>query len=161
MSEDRGMAADRGDFFGGHEFEYESSTDLFRCTECRQYEIIARQTAPDGRPITQCPGWAVEGHPGRAYLLVTENPDVPVSGYVAGLATSIMRTGLGRTPRYSWRAGRMVVQSAPGVVDDLARQIERMQSAAAALVERITEAEAEAILAENRAAYAAKYGKPA
>ncbi len=24
--------------FGGHEFEYESHTDLFRCVRCRQYE---------------------------------------------------------------------------------------------------------------------------
>ncbi|MCK2145362.1 hypothetical protein ACWGS5_13385 [Streptomyces albidoflavus] len=30
------------DAYGGHEFEYESSTDLFRCTECRVYEVVAR-----------------------------------------------------------------------------------------------------------------------
>ncbi|MEU9757822.1 hypothetical protein AB0D90_32715 [Streptomyces althioticus] len=29
-------ATEPDDGFGGHEFEYESSTDLFRCTECRE-----------------------------------------------------------------------------------------------------------------------------
>lgn len=30
------------DPFGGHEFAYESYTDLFRCTRCHKYEIVAR-----------------------------------------------------------------------------------------------------------------------
>jgi hypothetical protein len=41
------------DRFGGHEFECEQSTDLFRCTECRVYEVVARDA--DGS-ITPCPG---------------------------------------------------------------------------------------------------------
>ena len=45
-------AAAPGDPFGGHEFGYESHTDLFRCTRCRAYEVVARK---DGA-ITQCPG---------------------------------------------------------------------------------------------------------
>lgn len=46
------------DMFGGHEFAYESATDLFRCTHCRVYEVTARA---DGE-ITQCPG-DVPGEP--------------------------------------------------------------------------------------------------
>lgn len=44
--------------FGGHEFSYESSTDLFRCCRCRTYEVVARS----GDEITQCPG-DVPGEP--------------------------------------------------------------------------------------------------
>src|SRR3954469_2786431 len=38
---------------GGHEFEYERDTDLFRCTECGEYEVVAE--ADDGT-FTACPG---------------------------------------------------------------------------------------------------------
>lgn len=31
------------DPFGGHEFCYESHTDLFRCAKCRVYEVTARK----------------------------------------------------------------------------------------------------------------------
>jgi hypothetical protein len=30
------------DRFGGHEFEYEPHTDLFRCAFCRKYEVVVR-----------------------------------------------------------------------------------------------------------------------
>jgi hypothetical protein len=46
------------DPFGGHEFCYESSTDLFRCSRCAQYEVVAR--SGDG-PIATCPGHRPEG----------------------------------------------------------------------------------------------------
>jgi hypothetical protein len=158
----------QGDPFGGHEFEYESTTDLFRCTECRQYEIVARKDAPDDLPISPCPGWRVEGDPYRAYLLVTDNPEVPEGGYGAALANKIGATGLGRTPRYSWRDGRLLVQSAPSVVDDLARRIRGIrfdvdgrEVPAVSSVERISVEAAQDILAENYAAYAAKWGEPA
>lgn len=154
------------DPFGGHEFEYESSTDLFRCTECRQYEFTARQNAPDGTSITLCPGWMVEGDPYRAYLLVTDNPEVPEGGYGAALASRISRTGLGRAPRYSWRAGRLLVQSAPSVVDELTWKIQEIrfdvdgrQVPAVSSVERVSVEAARDILAENYAAYVAEYGK--
>jgi hypothetical protein len=49
---------DATDLFGGHEFAYESSSDLFRCVHCRVYEVTARK---DG-DITQCPG-DVPGEP--------------------------------------------------------------------------------------------------
>ncbi len=157
----------QGDPYGGHEFEYESTTDLFRCTECRQYEIVARKNAPDDLPITPCPGWKVEGDPYRAYLLVTDNPEVPEGGYGAALANTIGRTGLGRTPRYSWRAGRLLVQTAPSVADDLARQIRGIRFdvdgrklPAVSSVERISVEAAQDILTENYAAYVAEYGEP-
>lgn len=46
------------DSFGGHEFAYESSTDLFRCTRCRFYEVVVR----DGEYVTPCEG-DVPGEP--------------------------------------------------------------------------------------------------
>jgi len=158
----------QGDPFGGHEFEYESTTDLFRCTECRQYEIVARKDAPDDLPISPCPGWRVEGDPYRAYLLVADNPEVPEGGYGAALASKIGATGLGRTPRYSWGDGRLLVQSAPSVVDDLAWRIRGIrfdvdgrEVPAVSSVERISVEAAQDILAENYAAFVARWGEPA
>jgi hypothetical protein len=46
------------DEFGGHEFAYESSTDLFRCTRCRKYEVTVRE----GGQVTPCEG-DVPGEP--------------------------------------------------------------------------------------------------
>jgi hypothetical protein len=46
------------DPFGGHEFAYESSTDLFRCTRCRKYEVSVR----DGGELILCEG-DVPGEP--------------------------------------------------------------------------------------------------
>jgi hypothetical protein len=43
--------------FGGHEFCYESHTDLFRCSRCAVYEVTARS----GDEITQCPGTRPDG----------------------------------------------------------------------------------------------------
>ncbi len=155
------------DGFGGHEFQYESRTDLFRCTECRMYEVTARDV-PDGDPIRPCkglPGWG--GDTEQVYLLVTENPELP-SGYGAAFATRIRDTGIGRPPRYSWRDGRMLVESVPGVVGELARLVEGItftvdgrQVPAVSSVEHLTVGAGRAIIAENRAAYAAKYGEPA
>lgn len=31
------------DPFGGHEFAYESHTDLFRCIKCHRYEVTVRK----------------------------------------------------------------------------------------------------------------------
>lgn len=46
--------------FGGHEFEYEQVSDLFKCTRpgCGQYEIVARQKAEEQGigEITRCQG---------------------------------------------------------------------------------------------------------
>lgn len=41
-----------GDGFGGHEFSYESYTDLFRCAVCRKYEVTVRT----GKTIEPCEG---------------------------------------------------------------------------------------------------------
>ncbi len=45
-------AAQPDDPFGGHEFAYESRTDLFRCIKCHAYEVTARA----GDTIKPCPG---------------------------------------------------------------------------------------------------------
>ncbi len=42
----------------GHEFAYESSTDLFRCWRCRKYEVTVRQ----GEDLVLCEG-DVPGEP--------------------------------------------------------------------------------------------------
>ena len=44
--------------FGGHDFRYESSTDLFRCATCRGYEVSLREEGG----IKPCPG-PVSGDP--------------------------------------------------------------------------------------------------
>lgn len=45
--------------FGGHEFAFESSADLFRCVHCRAYEVTVRG---ENGEIGQCPG-GVPGEP--------------------------------------------------------------------------------------------------
>ncbi len=152
------------DGFGGHGFEYERDTDLFRCTECQEYEVSAR--AEDGT-ITACTGLVgFGGDTERVYLLVTEYPERPGSS-TTFLATRIRSTGIGRTPRYGWRDGRLLVESAPSVVDDLVRRIKEMKMdiggglgeiPAARSVERITAEQGRAIIAENYAAYIEQYG---
>lgn len=153
------------DGFGGHEFEYDSTTDLFRCTECRVYEIVARDG--DG-PIAPCTGLVgYGGDTERVYLLLTTNP-VLHDGYLTSLATRVRSTGIGRAPRFWWRDGQVLIESAPSVVADLARQIEQIaftvngqQVPAVAAVEHLTAEAGRAIIAENQAAYVAKYGEPA
>ena len=155
------------DGFGGHEFEYESSTDLFRCTECRMYEVVARN-AEDGS-IKPCPGlegWC--GDPRRVYLLLTENPEAPAGQgepYRPSLSVLARKTGLGRAPRYSSRDGRQLIETAPSVAAELARQIEAMtfdvggrEVPAVSSVDQLTVELGLAIIAENRAAYVAEYG---
>lgn len=153
------------DRFGGHEFEYEQDTDLFRCTECRVYEVVARDG--DG-PITRCPGLVgYGGDTDRVYLLLTETPALPYS-QAAFLATSVRRTGIGRAPRFSWRDGRLLIESAPSVVTELARRIalltstvEGRQVPAVSSVDHLTAEAGREVIAANRAAYVAEYGEPA
>lgn len=45
--------------FGGHEFEYESTNDLFRCVHCGGYEIALRDR--ETGEIPECPGPAGTG----------------------------------------------------------------------------------------------------
>lgn len=158
-------ATEPDDGFGGHEFEYESSTDLFRCTECRVYEVVARDTDGPIKPCTGLVGYG--GDTERVYLLLTENPDLPYPG-AAFLATKVRSTGIGRAPRFSWRDGELLVESAPSVVAELARRIELITTTvedrqvwAVASVEHLTAKSGRAVLAENYAAYVAEYGEPA
>ncbi|MFF3731014.1 hypothetical protein ACFYXM_11990 [Streptomyces sp. NPDC002476] len=153
------------DRFGGHEFEYEQTTDLFRCTECRVYEVVARDA--DG-PIAPCTGLVgYGGDTERVYLLLTENPALPYS-YGTAVATIVRGTGIGRAPRFSWRDGRLLVESAPSVVADLARRIKQitvpvggLQVPAVVSVDHLTEDAGKAVIAENYQAYVAEYGEPA
>ncbi|MFD7615803.1 hypothetical protein [Streptomyces sp. NPDC059802] len=152
------------DGFGGHEFEYESSTDLFRCSECRVYEVVARDTDGPMKPCTGLVGYG--GDTERVYLLLAENPALPYS-YSATLATRACSTGIGRTPRFSWRDGKLLVESAPSVVDELIRRIEHLTTPAdhghmplLASIDRLTAGAGRAVLAENYAAYVAEYGEP-
>ncbi|WP_017575777.1 hypothetical protein [Nocardiopsis kunsanensis] len=150
--------------FGGHEFEYEQATDLFRCTECRVYEVAARDT---GGSITPCPGLVgYGGDTERVYLLLTENPAVPYS-LAAFLASRIHDSGIGRAPQFSWRDGRLLVESSPGVVAELARRVEGITTAvggrpvpAVSAVEHLSAEAGRAVIAQNRAAYVAEYGEP-
>ncbi|WP_333745718.1 hypothetical protein [Streptomyces sp. IBSBF 2950] len=157
--------ASEGDRFGGHEFEYEQVTDLFRCTECRVYEVVARDT--DG-PITPCTGLVgYGGDTERVYLLLTENPDLRYS-HAAFLATKVRSTGIGRPVRFGYRDGKHLFESAPSVVDELAREaalimstIEDRPVPAVASVQYLTAEAGRAVIAENYAAYVAEYGEPA
>lgn len=151
------------DGFGGHEFEYEQTTDLFRCSECRVYEVMARDT--DG-PIAPCPGLVgYGGDTERVYLLLTENPTLPYS-YSSTLAIRARSTGIGRAPRLSWRDGKLLIESAPSVVAELARRIEHLTTPAdhgpmplLASIDYLSAEEGQAVLAENYAAYVAEYGE--
>lgn len=156
---------ERQDRFGGHEFEYEQTTDLFRCAECEVYEVAAREA--DGS-IAPCPGLVgYGGDTERVYLLLTENPAVPYS-LAAFLATSVRDTGIGRAPRFSWREGRLLVESAPGVVAELARRIAQITTvvdgrpvSAVSAVDHLTAEAGRAVIAQNHAAYVAEYVEPA
>jgi hypothetical protein len=140
------------DGFGGHEFEYEQLTDLFRCTECRVYEVTARATDGPIKPCTGLVGYG--GDTERVYLLLTENPLAP--NHAAFLATKVGSTGIGRAPRFSWRDGRLLVESAPSVVAELARLIELItatvdaqQVPAVSSVDHLTAEAGRAVIAEN------------
>ncbi|MEU1813467.1 hypothetical protein [Micromonospora aurantiaca (nom. illeg.)] len=158
-------ATEPDDGFGGHEFEYEQDTDLFRCSECRVYKVVARG------PIKPCTGLVgYGGDTGRVYLLLTASPAFPVpsSPPVGFLAWKVRSTGIGRAPRFSWRDGRLLVESAPSGVADLVRGVELVtepadgrQVPAVDSVEHLTAEVGRAILAENYAACVAKYGEPA
>lgn len=153
------------DAYGGHEFEHEYDTDLFRCTECRVYEVQARDTDGPIKPCTGLVGYG--GDPERVYLLLTENPDLPYR-HAAFLAREVRSTGIGRPPQFSWRNGKLLVESAPSVVAELARRIELItttvedhQVPAVASVEHLTAEAGRAVLAENHAAYLTKFGQDA
>ncbi|MFD6534918.1 hypothetical protein [Streptomyces goshikiensis] len=113
------------------------------------------------------PGRLRRGHTGRVYLLLTENPDLPYR-HAAFLATKVRSTGIGRAPRFSWREGKLLVESAPSVVAELARRVELItttvearQVPAVASVDHLTAEAGRAVLAENYAAYIAEYGEDA
>jgi DNA-directed RNA polymerase subunit RPC12/RpoP len=164
------------DRFGGHEFEYERDTDLFRCTECGEYEAVAE--AEDGT-FTTCPGlpgWA--GDPERVYLLVTENP--AVYNVPWHISTAAREHGIGRGVRFGYRDGQLLVETAPSVADKLHRLLAGLAEVpstattpvsqlnrpgadrvpVAAAIERLSFEAGQAVIAANYAAYVAQYGDP-
>jgi hypothetical protein len=154
------------DGFGGHEFEYESDSDLFRCVFCRVYGVTARR---DGA-IAPCRGLVgYGGDPERVYLMLTIDPETAQT-YMAWLANRISEPGIGRTPRYGYRpGGRWLVESAPSVVDELARHVaeitvttrggEQLQPFQS--IEHLTAEEGRQVLAANYTAYVERWGEPA
>ncbi|MCM3885843.1 hypothetical protein [Frankia sp. R82] len=84
------------------------------------------------------------------------------------LAGHIRGTGIGRAPRFAWRDGRLLAESALSVVAELIRRVmlltftvEGQEAPAVSSVDQLTADAGRALLAENRAAYVAKYGEPA
>lgn len=164
--------ADRDAYYGGHEFEYESHTDLFKCTECGKYEITARKNAPEGSPITPCPGLeAWDGDHRRVYLMLTETPGLPTGRYETyrpPLAYLVRETGLGRSPRSSRHGRRQLIETAPVVADELTRRIESMtytvreqEVPVTASVRRIDAEVARNFIAVNRETGTSAYDVPA
>jgi hypothetical protein len=161
------------DRFGGHEFEYERDTDLFRCTECGEYEVVAEQDDGSFTPCPGLPGW--DGDSERVYLLVTENPAVyNVPWHVS---TAARELGIGRTVKFGYRDSRLLVETAPSVVDKLHRLLAELAASpstattpvnrpggdrqlVAAAVERLTAEQGRAVIVANYAAYVAEYGEP-
>lgn len=158
--------------FGGHEFSYVSTEDLFRCDFCQQFEV---QVRTDAQTITPCPGMAgYQGDNERVYLLVTLNPALPHSGFYGAFCRRVFDTGIGRSPRFSPRhdGGRelQLIETAPSVVDELEHKIRIMRPSFqgdttgmpdctfVTDVERLTAQQGREFLGQNRAAYAVKYG---
>jgi AraC-like DNA-binding protein len=86
---------------------------------------------------------------------------------VASLVWNIRNTGIGHAPRYAWRDGKLLLESAPSVVAELARRIEQITSTihgqqvpAVSSVGHPTAEAGRAIIAENYAAYVAEYCEP-
>ncbi|MGW4796849.1 hypothetical protein ACWEPC_30950 [Nonomuraea sp. NPDC004297] len=76
---------------------------------------------------------------------------------------NIRQTGIGRAPRYAWRDGKLLVESAPRVVAELVRQIglmtvtvEGRQVPIISGTEHLTAETGRAVIAENYAAYVAE-----
>lgn len=150
------------DAFGGHEFEYQSVDDLFRCSFCKEYEVVVR--AKDGTiaPCTGLVGYG--GDTDRVYLLVTVFPEP-----TAWLARRIWDTGIARIPRFGG-GDPWLVESAPSVVDDLVWQLSQVmvpstpggrdQVPAFTVIERLSAGEGLRVLADKYAAYVEEFGTP-
>lgn len=158
--------------FGGHEFSYVSTDDLFRCDFCKAYEVSVRT---DGQTIKPCPGLAgYNGDTERVYLLVTLNPELPHSGFYGSFCRAVFDTGIGHAPRFSPRKQGhrelQLIETAPSVVDQLEHQIRDMRPnfrgdttgmphcTYATGIERLTAQQGREFLGQNRAAYVVKYG---
>ena len=63
--------------FGGHEFEYQQSNDLFKCVHCGQYELMVR--GDDGE-ISPCPAAPTDEAANRAEMETVDHPDKTTEG---------------------------------------------------------------------------------
>ncbi|MEU9651331.1 hypothetical protein AB0E00_20775 [Streptomyces sp. NPDC048110] len=59
----------------------------------------------------------------RVYLFLPEDPALQY-GHAAFPATKARSFGIGPAPRFYWRDGKLLVESAPSVVVELARRTE-------------------------------------
>lgn len=159
------------DRWGGHEFAYESHTDLFKCVECGVYEVVAR--SGEG-PIKPCPGPDM-GDGERVYLLVTRAATYYRDRSAQTLAWHLRgASALGRIvyAKGVHDTSLSLVETTTASVDELHELIgvwtvtdtsplgERTVPLARQIT-RLTEAEGRAHLAEHRAAFNAMYGEPA
>lgn len=157
--------------WGGHIFEYESNTDLFRCDYCQVYEATARHGRPAGAiaPCTGLPAYQFTTE--RAYLRATENRQVK-SWMGTIVASGVRDSGWGRVPRFGWREGVWMVETVPALVGQLAAHAEQMtlpdpvrpetlsSARAFTTIERLTAEQGREVIAANYAAYVAEYGDP-
>lgn len=147
----------------GHDFAYERGTDLFKCTYCETYEVSARDGNNGFIPCRGPVGYGDDTE--RMYLLLTENPAKPDGG-AAWVSDQICATGLGRTVPFSYRDGRQLVETAPSVADRLLDKIHDISILGVRVfdwhtnAECLTYAEGQQVIANNYAAYVAKYGEP-
>ncbi|WP_372672678.1 hypothetical protein [Amycolatopsis kentuckyensis] len=166
---EQAAAGPPADKYGGHRFDYESLNDLFKCSDCGEYEVVARN---DDGSITPCRGLpSYADDPERVYLLLTENP-AKADGGTAWISGRIREGKTGRSVRFGWRNGRWIIESAPSVVDQLEDHVKTITALAhgAGLdgprvlafikVQRLTAAEGQQVIADNYASYVEKYGEP-
>lgn len=159
------------DAFGGHEFNYEQSTDLFRCWMCKQYEAVARS---DDGSIAPCPGLAeYRGATERLYLKVIFAPGVRSNPW---LADKVGAPRLGRLPRFATGPGYWLVETVPDLAAALEKHVKGLtttkwtrsldgdrpagETTAFASIERLSASEGQALIADHYIAYVAEFGEP-
>lgn len=156
-------AQQRAEHFGGHEFNYESTSDLFKCVYCRVYEVVAREDAPDGKPITTCPGlekW--NGVAERIYLRFQVPPDVHSSWNPVArkLAADMDASGVVLPVRFGsgvLRDSRTYVTT-PEHVDQVRGILDSYRFEGVTDVVEVDVAEVDEAVIAGRDAYNAKYG---
>ena len=107
MSSTLEEAQKRAWYFGGHDFGYESVSDLFKCCYCGMYEVVARKDATEDAPIKPCPGlteWGDEKD--RVYFQARRPGTTDMSGFMEvddQVHYLVRDTGVARCIPYSRR----------------------------------------------------------